>query len=121
MCAAGNRIPEALQFNKRVSQIEPDNAICHLNIGLCSARLRRFADAEEAFRKVIELTPDSSNGYRELALLYLKAGRKLPEAGRLAEKCALSQRRGLEIYRRHKRGKCGRHRIRLRGSRWRLR
>lgn len=89
LCAASNRMSEALELNKRVIEIEPNNTICRLNIGLCSARLRQFADAEQAFLKVIELAPNSSSGYRELALLYLRAGMRLPEAKQLAEKALM--------------------------------
>jgi tetratricopeptide (TPR) repeat protein len=57
-----------------------------LNIGLLSARLKHFADAEKAFLKVIDLAPEASNGYRELAQLYLTIRRNLPQARTLAEK-----------------------------------
>ncbi|MEJ2703950.1 MAG: tetratricopeptide repeat protein [Sedimentisphaerales bacterium] len=81
-----NRVAGALQIYKRIGDIAPDDLFCHLNIGVLSARLKRFADAERAFRKVIELAPESSNGYRELAQLYLTTGRNLPQARKLAEK-----------------------------------
>ena len=81
-----NRISDALQMHKKISQIEPENPTCYLNIGLFSTQLRRLTDAEEAFRKAIALAPKSSIGYRELAQLYLKMGKSLPEARELAEK-----------------------------------
>ena len=81
-----NQIPNALQMHKKISQIEPENPICYLNIGVFSARLKQFANAEEAFSKSIALAPKSSIGYRELAQLYLKTGKRLPEARELAEK-----------------------------------
>ena len=81
-----NRISDALEMHKKISQIEPENPTCYLNIGIFSTQLNRFADAEEAFRKAIALAPNSSSGYRELAQLYLKTGRKLPEARELAKR-----------------------------------
>jgi len=85
MYQTSNRIPEALEIFKKVSEIEPDNLPCFLNIGLLYSQLKRTADAEEAFRKVISLAPKSSDGYRELAQLYLKSDIKLDEAKKLAE------------------------------------
>jgi len=55
-------------------------------IGILSAHLKRFDDAEEAFRTMITLAPQKPDGYRELARLYLKTGQKLPQARQLAEK-----------------------------------
>ena len=81
-----NRTGEALDVHKRISEIEPANPICYLNIGIFSARLKRFGEAEAAFGKVITLAPTSSSGYRELARLYLRSNKKLPEARVLAEK-----------------------------------
>jgi tetratricopeptide (TPR) repeat protein len=83
-----NRVPRALQTYKKIGGITPEDPLCHLNIGVLSARLKQFTDAEQAFRKVIELAPQSSNGYRELAQLYLMTGRNLPYAVDLAEKAA---------------------------------
>ena len=45
-----------------------------------------FEEAEQAYRKAIELTPRQAGGYLALAGLYLDKGRKLPEARKLAEK-----------------------------------
>ena len=55
-------------------------------IGILSAYLERYDDSEEAFRKLITLAPHKSDGYRELARLYLKTGQNLPEAQSLAER-----------------------------------
>ena len=77
---------KALQIYKRISEIERKNAICHFQIGVLSFQLKLFDDAEEAFRKVLTLEPQQSAGYRELAGLYLKTGKKLPQARQLAEK-----------------------------------
>ncbi|UCG57988.1 MAG: tetratricopeptide repeat protein [Phycisphaerales bacterium] len=84
-----NRLPEALQMYKRLCEIEPENGVYHTNIGVLSAKLNRFAGAEEAFGKVITLTPESSTGYRSLAQLYLDTNRELPKARELAERAVV--------------------------------
>lgn len=81
-----DRIPNALRLYKKINEIEPENPLCYLNIGVLSARLKQFTGAEEAFSKAIALAPKSSTGYRELAQLYLRRGKRLPEARELAEK-----------------------------------
>jgi len=71
---------------KRVGEIEPQNPSCHWSIGIISAKLKQYADAEEAFRRVIRLAPEGSGAYRALAQLYLETNRRFPEARALAEK-----------------------------------
>lgn len=83
---AGNRPSDALAMHKRIGQIEPNNLTCQLNIGVISARLKQFADAEAAFAKAITLAPETSAPYRYLAQLYLETGTKLPRARELAER-----------------------------------
>jgi tetratricopeptide (TPR) repeat protein len=92
------RMAEALQVNKTISEIEPQNPVCFLNIGLISARLKRFDDTEEAFSKVIKLTPEESNGYRLLAQLYLETQRNLPKARELAEKLVALEATAFNYY-----------------------
>ena len=77
---------KALQMYKKIRDIQPESAVPYLVIGILSAHLNRFNDSEEAFRKLITLVPQKSDGYRELARLYLKTGQNLPEAQSLAEK-----------------------------------
>lgn len=77
---------KALQMYKKIRDIEPDSPISYLVIGILSAHLKHFDDAEEAFQTMITLAPQKSDGYRELARLYLKTGQKLPQARQLAEK-----------------------------------
>jgi tetratricopeptide (TPR) repeat protein len=83
---ANGQLSKALQMHKKVGEIEPDNAIYRFRIGILSAQLKLFDDAEEAFRKVITLAPQQSAGYRELARLYLRTREKFPQARQLAEK-----------------------------------
>jgi tetratricopeptide (TPR) repeat protein len=80
------RFQEALYQFEKISQIDPNNAFCYLNIGQVSIRLELVDKAETAYRKAIELSPKQSAGYRELARLYLRMNKKLPEARQLAQK-----------------------------------
>jgi superkiller protein 3 len=77
---------KALQMYKKVSEIQPEYPVSYLVIGILSAHLKRYEDSEEAFRKLITLAPQKSDGYRELARLYLKTGKKLTQARQLAKK-----------------------------------
>ena len=49
-------------------------------------RLKRFEEAERAYRRAIELTPLRAGGYAALASFFLQTQRNLDEAGLLAEK-----------------------------------
>lgn len=81
-----NRLPDALMMYEKVREMEPDNMINHMNIGVVSMQLKQFTNAEKAFQTAITLAPTFSGGYRELARLYLKTGTKFPEALKIAEK-----------------------------------
>ncbi len=92
------RITQALQFYKQLTTIQPQNVNCHGNVGILSLQLQQYDDAEKAFRKVIELDPKQSFGYHYLAYLYLKMNRKLPEAGKLAEKAVALEKTGENFF-----------------------
>lgn len=77
---------KALQMYKKVRDIQPDSAVSYLVIGILSAHLKQYNDSEAAFRKLITLVPQKSDGYRELARLYLKTRQNLLLARQLAEK-----------------------------------
>ena len=82
----GKQPAKALQMYKKIRDIQPESPVSYLVIGILSAHLKRYDDSEEAFRKLITLAPQKSDGYRELARLYLKTGQNLPQARQLAEK-----------------------------------
>ncbi len=85
---------KALQCYEELSQIKPDNVNCYKNIGMISFQLQRYDDAEKAFRKVIELEPNQSFGYRYLAFLYVSMNKMLSEARELAEKAVALEKTG---------------------------
>lgn len=77
---------KAIQMYRRISEIQPEASVSYLVIGILSGQLKRYDDSEEAFRKLITLAPKTSDGYRELARLYLKTRKNLPQARQLAYK-----------------------------------
>jgi tetratricopeptide (TPR) repeat protein len=79
------RAARALPLHEQLSRIEPNNAIHHMNVGILSSQLQRIDNAEKAFERAIKCAPKQSIGYRELARLYLKSNRNLPDAKRLME------------------------------------
>ncbi|MBN2592806.1 MAG: tetratricopeptide repeat protein [Sedimentisphaerales bacterium] len=93
-----NRITDAISLYGRIGEINPKDPLCHLNIGILSMRLKQLGNAEKAFRKVIEVAPESSSGYRELAQLYLRAGTGYPEARALAEKAVALEPTALNYF-----------------------
>ena len=77
---------KALQLFKKMAQTQPDYPMSYLMMGILHSHLKQFNEAEASFNTLIRLTPQASDGYRELARLYLKNGRKITEARQLAEK-----------------------------------
>ena len=66
--------------------MQPDNPTSCLMMGIISAHLNRSGEAEAAFNTLIRLAPQMSDGCREMSRLYLKTGKKTPQARQLAEK-----------------------------------
>ena len=82
--ADAGRVQEALEVCRVIKRLDPNNISCQLNMGLLSARLGQFAQAEKALRTTIAMAPTQAAGYRELARLYLRAKTKQVEARGLA-------------------------------------
>jgi len=55
-------------------------------LGRLHGRMEHFVAAERAYRRVQELAPEWSEGYRALAELYLRTNRKIDQAPRLARR-----------------------------------
>ena len=77
---------KALEIHAKIKEMEIENLIYLLEFGGLSVDLRQFEDAERAFRKAIELAPQSPSGYQKLALLYLTIKKEPGQAKGLAEK-----------------------------------
>lgn len=71
---------------EKLTREQPANHLNFLYLGRLQARLQNVDAAERDFAKVQTLAPGWPEGYRAQAELYLRAGRKLPEALRLARK-----------------------------------
>jgi Tfp pilus assembly protein PilF len=61
---------EAIAKYNDVLAVAPTCAECHYNIGVSYMNKKDYAKAEEAFKKTIELKPDSVDAYTGLAGLY---------------------------------------------------
>ena len=66
---AGNHAEAITKFNEVIGKV-PNCAECYYNIGVAQTRLSKPAEAEAAFKKAIELKPDSADAYTGLANLY---------------------------------------------------
>ena len=89
---------KALHLFKRVREIQPDNPTSYLMMGIVSAHLNRPDEAEAAFNTLIRLAPQMSDGYRELARLYLQSRKKTPQARQLAEKALALEANAANYY-----------------------
>ena len=67
------------QFTQAI-ELSPTCLECNFNLAVAYTEVERFADAEVAFKRVLEITPDYSAAYYGLASLYRKQGRE-EEAG----------------------------------------
>jgi tetratricopeptide (TPR) repeat protein len=77
---------EALRYSQEMVRAEPRNAFHFLGLGNLHLRLKQPAEAEAAFKKVIELAPKRSEGYFALAQLYVQANRQPAQALELAQR-----------------------------------
>jgi Flp pilus assembly protein TadD len=75
---AAGRAAQATVSLEKAKRAEPDKASIREALGIAYFRLRRWAEAEAEFRKVLELSP--SDDYAHYAL-----GRTLEKQGRAAE------------------------------------
>ena len=66
---AGNHAEAITKFNEVIGKV-PNCAECYYNIGVAQTRLSKPAEAEAAFKKAIEIKPDSADAYTGLANLY---------------------------------------------------
>jgi tetratricopeptide (TPR) repeat protein len=81
-----NALADGVSVFEQLVRQQPEGRLNHLFLGRLQARLEHFDEAERAYRKVQELAPDWSEGYRALADLYVRADRKPTEARGLARR-----------------------------------
>jgi Flp pilus assembly protein TadD len=65
--------------------VDPDDPAIHMNLGIGYRGLGRFEEAEQEYRKVIELLPGRSEPYLNLVILYGDHQKKYDEAMQLLE------------------------------------
>jgi tetratricopeptide (TPR) repeat protein len=66
---AGRHDEAIAKFNEVIAKV-PTCADCYYNVGVAYASKQDYAQAETAFKKVLELKPDSAEAYTGLASLY---------------------------------------------------
>lgn len=66
---------EAIRYYERATAIDPRFTLPYNQLGYAQRFLGRYADAERAFRRYVELIPDQPNPYDSYAELLMKTGR----------------------------------------------
>ena len=69
------RLEEAIGFCRRASEQDPLSAAAYFNLGVLLHAADRLTEAEAAYRKVLELTPQRTSAHAYLALTLLAGGR----------------------------------------------
>ena len=69
------RPTEALDYFRRVTALAPASAEAHNNLGVNYAVLQDVPAAEGAYKKALECAPDHEPAWKNLAQLYVEAGR----------------------------------------------
>ena len=75
LCYALGRLPQVLEYAERAAVLDPCNSICYIYIALSLNALDRLVEAEQAFRKALELSPDAPGMRAGLALALERLGR----------------------------------------------
>jgi tetratricopeptide (TPR) repeat protein len=81
-----DRRDAALQIAEQMALLEPQNPKLFRATGTLALQINRFASAERAYQRLIELTPRSPIGYRGLAEVDIKAKQQPARALQNAEK-----------------------------------
>jgi len=69
-----NRLDEAIDFNRRAIEQDPLTTISYTNLGLACHAAGKLGDAEEAYRKAVELSPERAQCRSLLALVLWDQG-----------------------------------------------
>jgi tetratricopeptide (TPR) repeat protein len=80
---AGNNDAAIAKFTEALT-MRPDCYACQYNIGSAYAQKQDYAKAEEAFKKAIELKPDSAEPYNALANVY-NSEKRFEDAAKMTE------------------------------------
>lgn len=81
-----NRAAEAIKLLEEATQTYPKNPDLFYDFAMMAERANRFDDAEQALRRVIEISPENSHAYNALGYLFVERNVRLEEARVLLEK-----------------------------------
>ena len=80
------RSDEALREAAALEEKAAESPAVCMSLGELYSQFRMFEKAEQAYRKLVDISPLQPGGYMALAGLYLQANRKIPEARALLRK-----------------------------------
>ena len=80
------RYEEALRLFYKIVDLDPNNPLAHINIGMLHAQMNQLKPAATALRQAVARFPDSSLAHAELANLYLRSQTHPAEALALAQR-----------------------------------
>ena len=80
-----HRLQDAESYLKRASSLDPRNPDNPLLLGQVYLQLKKLPEAEQAFRKAIELTTDVSRNHYQVQRAHYLLGRVLLQMGRADE------------------------------------
>jgi tetratricopeptide (TPR) repeat protein len=80
------RYDEALRCCREYCELEPDDPVAWLSLGVLGVRSRQLQEAEAALRRAIELAPGQAKAYAVLAQIRMMPDRDPEEAVSLARK-----------------------------------
>jgi tetratricopeptide (TPR) repeat protein len=83
---AGKYDEAIAKFNEVIAQV-PKCSECYVNIGAIHSRRQEWPQAEEAYKKAIEVNPDAVEAYNGLANVY-NAQKKFKEAQAMSDEAA---------------------------------
>jgi tetratricopeptide (TPR) repeat protein len=78
------RVDEAAALYGQVLEVRPGSVRAWVNLGNADATRRRVGEAETAYRRALEISPDDPGALNNLAWLLLEEGARLDEAEALA-------------------------------------
>jgi Flp pilus assembly protein TadD len=81
-----NRAADAISLLQEAMQKYPNNPDLLYDFAMMAEKAGRFDDAEQALRRVIELSPDNQHAYNALGYLFVDRNVRLTEARALLEK-----------------------------------
>jgi len=95
---ANGKFERSAQLQARAVELDPENPNYHLHRAALAMQMRQAGLAQQEFRQVIALAPNSSRGYSGLAHLYLQVNQNLPQARQLAEKAVALEPMAFSYY-----------------------